>query len=573
MNKPRINSVTLLFSLAFLVALFIRLAGLGNAFLNDSEGVWAMQALKLAQGTHPDIGSQPGLVIFTGALFFLFNSSNFLARFLPALAGALLVLAPILFINRLGRPAAIIAAFGLALDPGLIAMSRQVDGHMLALTFTVLGLGFFYIRKPVAGGISFGLALLGGSSVWLGWLGILVTGLIYRIARLRRKESPQSILEDVQSNPELPAGYSRTVLLAFAGTVFIGGTLFFLEPKALSGIAGSLVAFVTAQVSSAPISIGLVIAGLVFYAPLPAGLALIASVRAVVRKTGLDGLLATWWLVAFFLAIAYPGRQVADLVWVLVPMWVLAARLSARFFEGGFPARMELAQAVLTVVLLVCAWLNFVSAQVNLGQDRTPHWASIVFMIFFLAISVILFTWGWNSRVALRGLGIGVYFLLTLFMLSTAGRATGIVPRPEQELWRIGPEFEEAGLLVQTTGDFSGWNSGERNTLDLVVTGGSPALQWLFRSNTKADFVNVLPVDATPSLVITGNQTSLSLPGSYTGQSFVLDEQPNWSTMQSSDWMEWMLFRDAPVTKGLVVLWVRSNLFPGSADFNQKRTN
>jgi hypothetical protein len=194
-------------------------------------------------------------------------------------------------------------------------------------------------------------------------------------------------------------------------------------------------------------------------------------------------------------------------------------------------------------------------------------------MIFFLAISVILFTWGWNLRVALRGLGLGLILLLSFYMLSTTWRSTGIVPHPEQELWRIGPNFKEADLLLSSAGDFSAWNTGERNTLDVAVTGGSPAIEWLFRSFTQAQFVNVLPVDATPSMVITGNQTNLGLPASYSGQSFIADEQPDWATMQGSDWIEWMLFRDVPVTKGLSILWVKTSLFPGSADFNQKRNN
>jgi hypothetical protein len=573
MNKPSINPSIMFFGLAFVIALGIRLAGLGGAFLNDAEATWAVQALKLSQGVHLNIGSQPGLVLFSGALFYIFGSTNFLARLIPALAGAFLVFAPALFTDRLGKTAAFITAFALALDPGLIAMSRQVDGHILSLAFTIFGFGFLNSRKPVAAGIFLGLAFLGGSSVWLGWLGILVTGLIYGLTHPRKKEFEQPLEgENLSTLPSHP-GFFRKAFLAFGATVLIAGTLFLLEPKALSGIANSLVAFVTANVGSTPVPANLVIAGLIFYAPLPLVLAIFSTIYAVRRRIEMDGLLIVWAVVAFLLAILYPAHQVADLVWVLVPLWALAARWAARFFEKGITSRLELAQAGLTMVLLVCAWLNFVAAQVNIGQDRTPHWASIVFMIFFLGISLILFTWGWNSRVAFRGFGIGVCLLLSIYMLSTAGRSTGIGPRPEQELWRIGSNFNGADLLLNTVGDFSGWNTGERNTIDIAVTGNSPALLWLFRSFTQVAFVNVLPVDATPSLVITGNQTNLDLPASYSGQSFVADEQPGWATMQFSDWIEWMLFRDVPVTKGLAVLWVKTSEFPGSANFNQKRNN
>lgn len=573
MDKPKYNTSILIFGLAFLVALAIRLAGLGGLFLNDAEAAWAVQALRLSQGVHPDIGAQPGLVLFSGALFYLFGATNFLARFVPALAGAFLVFAPAFFSDRIGKRAAWVAAFALALDPGLVAMSRQVDGHMLALSFTVLGLGFFYVRKPLAGGIVLGLALLGGTSLWMGWLGVLAAGLIYRIFRPKSAVQAQSETAEIGEAKVERSNFWRDALIGFACAVIFGGTLFFLEPKALSGVAGSLVAFITGQTGTPSVPASLVLAGWVFYAPLPGILAIIASIRAVLRKSAVDGFLAAWWLVALLLAVLYPAHQVADLVWALVPMWVLSARLVVQLFENGFPARLELIQAALTFVLLVSVWLNFVATQTNPGQDRTPYWAAMVFMVFFLGISAVLFTWGWSSRIAFHGLAIGLLALLTLYTLSTAWRSTGLVLRPQQELWRIGTNFAEADLLLKTTGDFSGWNTGEPNTLDIVVNQASPALEWLFRSYKNVDFESVLPLDSSPSLVVTGNQTSLSLAGAYTGQSFVKDESPNWSSMQTADWVEWMLFRNAPEMKNLVVLWVKSSLFPGSADFNLNGTN
>ena len=50
---------TTLYAIAFLLALAIRLVKLGAPPLTDLEARWALQALGVAQGAHPALGSQP----------------------------------------------------------------------------------------------------------------------------------------------------------------------------------------------------------------------------------------------------------------------------------------------------------------------------------------------------------------------------------------------------------------------------------------------------------------------------------------------------------------------------------
>jgi hypothetical protein len=572
MNKPKFFPETALYIVAFLIAFGIRLVSLGGSFLTNPEATWALQALHLAQGTHPDIGAQPGLVLFTGSLFFVFGSSEFLARLAPALVGSLLVFSPLLFSDRLGKTAAGALAFALALDPGLVAMSRQVDGHILALSFTLLGMGFL-IRKNAAGaGIFSGLAFLGGASFWLGGLIILLTGLVYLGTKRGRRSNASLSGVETEPEPAVYPGFIKLVLLWFAGTVFFGGTLFFLEPKGLSAIAASLAAFIQGLSGAGGVSFTQVLGGLLFYEVLPLVLAVIASIRAILNKNRTDELLALAWLTALAVVVLYPGRQVGDLVWVAVPMWALGVRFIVQVFSSLMPVKLVIGESILTIVILVCAWLNFIAAMALQFADATPHWLSIVFMFFFLGIAVILLTWGWGLKVALQGVGLGVCFLMVIFTLSAAWRATGQESRPEQELWITGSDFREADLLLKTANDYSLWNTNNPIGLDLTVENGSPSLQWLFRNFTQVSFVDELQADAAPSMVVTPEQTSLSLSGLYTGQNFVTEQSPSWSTLSASDWINWMIFRQAPLTKTTVVLWVRSDLFPGSSDFRQNKT-
>ncbi len=125
-----------LYCLAFILALALRLAKLGASPLSDIEAKWALQALGVAQGTQPALGSQPAYILLTTLLFYgLGAGTNFLARLVPALTGSALVLVPGLFQHRLKPRPAVLLAFLLAVEPGLVALSRQAGSGILAVTF------------------------------------------------------------------------------------------------------------------------------------------------------------------------------------------------------------------------------------------------------------------------------------------------------------------------------------------------------------------------------------------------------------------------------------------------------
>jgi len=156
--KPRWTFEHTLYVLAFILALGLRLYHLGAAPLSDGEATWALQALALARGASVEVGAQPGYSSLTGVLMSLLPETNGLARFLPALAGSLLVVCP-WFLRSIGfHPVAgVLMAFFLALDPGLAAASRTIGGPMFAVGFGCLGLSALLSRRPALAGISLGL--------------------------------------------------------------------------------------------------------------------------------------------------------------------------------------------------------------------------------------------------------------------------------------------------------------------------------------------------------------------------------------------------------------------------------
>src|SRR6185436_12024671 len=114
---------------------------------------------------------QPGYILLTSVLFAVIESTNFMARFVPAIAGSLLVFAPSLFREKIK----LLLAFFFAVDPGLVALSRQASGTILAVTFLLLAWGMWRNQRAVPAGIFAGLALLSGPSIWAGLLTLGLT--------------------------------------------------------------------------------------------------------------------------------------------------------------------------------------------------------------------------------------------------------------------------------------------------------------------------------------------------------------------------------------------------------------
>src|SRR3972149_5232739 len=174
MKRQTLTIEQCLYLLAFLLALGVRLLRLGAVPLSEFEAGWALQALGLSRGETILLGTQPLYTLFTSLVFALLGSSNGLARTLPALAGSALVFVPYLWSRGFYRfrGVAWIAAFGLALDPGLVAASRLAGGPAPALTFVLLALGFIFSQSAAWAGIFAGLALLAGVPVVPGLAGL-----------------------------------------------------------------------------------------------------------------------------------------------------------------------------------------------------------------------------------------------------------------------------------------------------------------------------------------------------------------------------------------------------------------
>jgi hypothetical protein len=577
MRASRLTVENGLYILALLLAFGLRVLNLGSTPLSDYEASWALQALELARGGEAMIGANPLYVVVTGAFFYLLNDSNATARLLPALSGSALVLVPLIFKESLlttprQRMAGVILAFGLALDPGLVTVSRLAGGPMPSLALGLLALGAAFARKPVLTGLLAGLALLSGSGLLVGAVGLILTwGLVRWMPQREEVESLETIPEGTDTVSE-PSAFQRSAVRIAIAVVLVGGTLFLIAPQGLAGFAATFSEYLSGWVNRSGVPALRLPASLLIYQPLVVIFGMIGLLRGWLRasmeggESALARRLSIWAFLAFVLAMIYPGRQMYDLIWVLVPLWALACLEFARYIplqETRFTLLIALGQALLVLTLLLLAGMNFM----GLARFRTTeaYYLIIIFgSLVMILVATLLVGSGWSFRAAQMGVVWGASAALGLSLLSSTWGLSQLRQNSPEELYSVPPAAGQVDLLLATISDLSQWGSGLRQQIDLSVTYDVPSLRWALRGFANASFVPELAIADVPSVIVTPqSENSPTLTQSYRGQDFNWRIYPAWEGVLPPDIIAWLAYRQAPLLREQVVLWGRADLFPG----------
>lgn len=556
-----------LYVLAILLGLGFRLLKLGALPLSDFEAAWALQALHVAQGLHPALDPNPAYIQLTALLFYLFGGTEFLARLWPALAGSALVLVPFFFRDRLGRLPALVLAFGLALDPGLAAISRLAGGSMLAVAFFMLAWAMWEQAHRSAAGLFMGLALLAGPSVWFGLLGLGLAWLLEGVVLRRGKAVPLQEETGMEAVVAAPARLDWAALrpaLAWAlGTVLVVGSLLLLSPKGLAAFVVALPAFLTGWLALPDIPAAYVLVSLPAYELLPLIFGVAGAVNALRRHDRLSLRLVLWALVSLVLSLIYPDKQVASLTWMLLPLWTLAALELGRHFDFEGRDVWELTAVIaLMVVLLVFGLLNLAAVTtMDLAADATRERLYLELLVLVLiGLSLLLAGLGWSADVARLGAVWGGMLFLTAYTLAALTGATGLREPLTADLWQPEPRTAGADLILKVANQISDLNRGNLQSLPVTVVGvDSPSLLWVFR-NWNLRVVNALAPEDTPELIITPSTTQLSQAVSYRGEGFAWRETPEWAAAKSADWLRWFVYHQMTVQHDEIILWVRADL-------------
>jgi streptogramin lyase/4-amino-4-deoxy-L-arabinose transferase-like glycosyltransferase len=316
---------------AFLVAVGLRLLRLDGWALDADEAARTYDAWVLFRGQPPVAGdSIPDagalLLLLEGIGFFLFGTSDVVARLVPALAGLAIVALPLGLRRWVGGPAALGMAALAAISPALVYASRVVSPEIviaalaLAAVACLVRLGRSGLlgstRGPaIALGIATGVAYATGASA----ITVMVSVILgVTIAALSVPDG--TIRHGLGAlRRELPA-----FLLATVATAILCFTRFLSHPPGIVGIVDTLGAWWRLLTESSGQPAALFLMALLVYEPIAVVFAIAAAVRNRGERGDAHVLFAGWSVAAFALWSFSAGHEPEHAVHVALPLVLLA---------------------------------------------------------------------------------------------------------------------------------------------------------------------------------------------------------------------------------------------------------
>jgi hypothetical protein len=264
---------------------------------------------------------------------------------------------------------------------------------------------------------------------------------------------------------------------------------------------------------------------------------------------------------------------VADMAWALIPLWALAAMEISRSFladEDTVTRLVAAGLALLLFVLAVVGWINLLS----IGRYQVSvvvYWAIIFGALLLGVIAVLLVAATWSTLAARLGVVWALCVVLGLQLFSNSWGMAILRPTGAQELWISPASTAQADPLRATLSDLSRWNTGLSDQLEIVALVDSPsqqwtALKWELRNFPNLRFKLALSSTESPPVVITMKGAEVpSLAEKYRGQDFVWTLYPGWQGVFPPGFINWLAFRQAPLGQEQIILWARTDIFPGGA--------
>ncbi len=263
--------------------------------------------------------------------------------------------------------------------------------------------------------------------------------------------------------------------------------------------------------------------------------------------------------------LLFPGRDLIHLVWVTTPLIFLAAYiLSKQFSVQSNEIVPSLGITSLVVIIVLFLWQIF--GRLSAGYlEMQLFWFALGGGIAILLLSALLAMFGWSLRIALAGYTWGFLAILLLWMIMSTFHSIKPAEPIRGEMWNNEISHPDQALLIQTIEETSGWSSGNPIGLDIQVVGTlSPSLEWALRHHDHVQRVNAVSPGDQPDIVISTVDDQPELAQQYRGQDFFLQSRVKFEAFQSEDWFRWIMLRKTTVVEQHpVILWIRSDLFPG----------
>ncbi|MFO7742444.1 MAG: hypothetical protein R6X31_09035 [Anaerolineae bacterium] len=561
------------------VALAMRLAQLDAAPLSAAEIREAAVAWRAATGQGMPVSDySPLLFAANSFLFVLFGASDSLARLLPALAGSGLVLTPILLRRRLGRVGSFVAGLYLAISPTALVASRQLDGTALAAAGTMGFVGALSRfletdRKRWLAFAAVGLAVsvTSGAAVY----GLLLPlGLAWGVLAWLGPHGWASPARGIVSRLRPHAG---RFLLLFGLAAAAASTGLGWNPSGAGAIGGLLVDWfarfrAAGARGASPFTL------LVVYELLGLVFALAGLVWGLRRQHYPASLLGLWSGLGAILLAAMPGRAPTDLVWVVLPLAMLAGIALEAVARDRWRSAGRVRCIYAGIVLILWAQVYLALARYARFADRTD----LVLVLVVAALQLLLgltFVMALGPGATLRTAAVATGAALFSLTVSAGWGVAYRRPADPREPLSSQPTPVNVRDLVETLRGVSWQETGMLTTLEFVYEAPpNSVLAWYLRDFGRAlrvDSLSELGADRLGPTVVTldGGSSPPGAPGTeYVGQSFALRRHWAPESIGCRFWdagcsvaFDWFLFRDGPALPDAAseaTLWRRVEL-PG----------
>jgi uncharacterized protein (TIGR03663 family) len=566
------------------VALLLRLGGLGAQPLSDAEASQALVSWRLYQAQAPQPGTySPLLATLNLVGFAMFGASDFVARLWPALFGVLLVVLPLGLRRQLGVEGAVAASALLATSSTALYVSRTASGDVMALTgglAVMVGLVNWLEAVAAADGswsggrhvvlTAGGLILLFTSApvAYSVLLLLLIFGLAVVVGARRHRHQLSSARTALAAEVTTrKTAYVGLLLMAVA----VATGLFF-NMRGVGAAVNLPVEWARGFVVPAELrSAGLQYPAaflLSLYEPLILFAGLFGLASALVRRSRFDLLLVGWFFGGLVLDLLRSGRSPGESLVSLVPAALLAGSALGQLVvslrrDAAWPR-----EGLMTGAGLVICTYGYVQLMMYTRVADGAVWLALAAPIMLVILVLVL--WQLQDGVAaLRGAALTVLVAMAAFSVATAVRLN------------YSPQFlpvqpmagNAAGEGISDLVDTLRYASTERVRDPSLVAGlgdrsVGAAVEWQLR-----EFSNLRWVDSAdhlvwylknsgteaeaPTVIVTDTADLLS-DIAYAGQDFVIRSSGRPQLTSVPSLIRWIVLRDAqPMPLDRAILWVK----------------
>ncbi|PJF44815.1 MAG: hypothetical protein CUN55_02075 [Phototrophicales bacterium] len=373
----RISLESALYIAIFTFGLILRVVQLDAVSLNGVEAHEALAALHRVQPhmtENPAIANNPLMALINQFLFFVITDNNFTARIATAIVGALLILTPYLWRERLGRVAALVMSLFICISPVALVASRTMGGVIWTMFFAMITVwAFDHAHQKQDKGLAILVSACVGIMLFLTEPtgAFTVVGLVFGalFALWTRHDTRNTWLSTVGQVTR--AWPWRDALLLTLGIILVVGTGLFASPNSLTFVGSTFYRLLSGFVSrpdDLPAAFALVVAlrydlGLVLFG-------LLGMYFALVEGDQFSRFLAGWLFFSVIVSVFYQNSTPDAALWIVIPAAGLAARLTTQMLRDPSIGYWEVPRWAIPVHAFITASL-LVSIAIN--TTRISH--------------------------------------------------------------------------------------------------------------------------------------------------------------------------------------------------------